>query len=107
MEELLGCTDSDLILPQFTERDLVIQKQPKSSNECNKTNEMINNDKVNHINTCKVLQRKLELKVEKAKKNYSKVHDIDVSVNFFCTKHFAIFIIFVFFFRTMENCLPI
>lgn len=41
---------------------------------------MISNDKTNHINSCKVLQRKLEMKVEKAKKNYNRVHDVDVSL---------------------------
>lgn len=48
----------------------VIYRNPnidKSDNECN--------SKLKNVNTCKILQRKLELKVERAKRNYSQLHE--------------------------------
>lgn len=86
MEDILcntnGAIDYLTALSTTTTDDHIVHKQPKSMtlvSDSIKTNEIISNDKANHINSCKVLQRKLELKVEKAKKNYSRVHDIDVS----------------------------
>uniref|UniRef100_A0A336KIZ1 CSON011059 protein n=1 Tax=Culicoides sonorensis TaxID=179676 RepID=A0A336KIZ1_CULSO len=80
MEEILCNTTSSIdylkLSSTLNDDEHIVQKQPKA-NSSMKTNENICNDKVNHINSCKVLQRKLEMKVEKAKKNYSKVHDID------------------------------
>lgn len=85
MEDILCNTDGsiDYLKSLSTTSDQhIVHKQPKSTSivsDSIKTNEIISNDKANHINSCKVLQRKLELKVEKAKKNYSRVRDIDVS----------------------------
>lgn len=87
MEEILCNTNGSIdylkaLSTTNTNDEHTVHKQPKSLTPVRdsiKTNEIISNDKANHINSCKVLQRKLELKVEKAKKNYSRVHDIDVS----------------------------
>lgn len=38
------------------------------------------NQKVTQINTCKILQRKLELKVERAKRNYRQMYEEQVGV---------------------------
>lgn len=38
-------------------------------------------EKPNQINSCKILQRKLELKVERAKRNYSQLHEEIVSIS--------------------------
>lgn len=93
MEDILCNTNGSidyLKALSATSDEHIVHKQPKLmttlGDSSMKTNEIISNDKANHINSCKVLQRKLELKVEKAKKNYSRVRDIDVSS---CETHFS------------------
>lgn len=52
---------------------------PKTENISNVKNVTIS-EKPNQINSCKILQRKLELKVERAKRNYSQLHEEKVGL---------------------------
>ncbi|XP_063706681.1 uncharacterized protein LOC134835690 [Culicoides brevitarsis] len=56
------------------EKNYCLKPKKPVTAACEKINTTPNNDR---LNSYRVLQRKLEIKAEKAKKNFSRVHDID------------------------------